>query len=115
MAEAVLELVPKKKCDGFKMRREKFPIFLAPGLLLLGFGVLLALSWPGQMSYDSVVQLLDGRTGQYDSWHPPVMAWLLGLFDSLLPGTGLFLLFTVLLLLSAWLLLLPCWWGVALP
>lgn len=58
------------------------------------------------MSYDSVVQLTDGRSGQYDSWHPPVMAWLLGLFDGLLPGTGLFLLFTALLLLAAWLVLL---------
>jgi hypothetical protein len=87
------------------MRREKFPIFPAQGLLLLGFVLLLALNWPGQMSYDSVVQLTDGRSGQYDSWHPPVMAWLLGLFDGLLPGTGLFLLFTTLLLLGAWLLL----------
>src|SRR5215469_18735977 len=106
MAEAVLELARKKKCNGLSMRREKFPIFLAPGLLFLGFGLLLALNWPGQMSYDSVVQLMDGRSGQYDSWHPPVMAWLLGLFDSLLPGTGLFLLFTALLLFGAWLLLL---------
>ena len=57
------------------------------------------------MSYDSVVQLADGRSGQYDSWHPPVMAWLLGLFDSLVPGPGLYLLFTVLLLFVAWLLL----------
>jgi hypothetical protein len=88
------------------MRRENFPIFLAPGVLLLGFGLLLAVNWPGQMSYDSVVQLTDGRNGQYGSWHPPVMAWLLGLFDGLLPGTGLFLLFTALLLLGAWLLLL---------
>src|SRR5262249_2785037 len=88
------------------MRREKFPIFLSQGLLFLGFGLLLAFNWPGQMSYDSVVQLTDGRSGQYDSWHPPVMAWLLGLFDALLPGTGLFLLSTTLLLLGAWLFLL---------
>ena len=74
--------------------------------MLLGFSALLALNWPGQMSYDSVVQLADGRSGHFDSWHPPVMAWLLGLFDRLLPGTGLFLLFTALLLLSAWLFLL---------
>ena len=79
---------------------------LPQGLVLLGFGVLLALNWPGQLSYDSVVQLADGRSGQYDSWHPPVMAWLLGLFDRLLPGTGLYLLFTAFLLLGAWLLLL---------
>jgi hypothetical protein len=106
MAEAVLELTCKKKCNGLSMRREKFPIFLGPGLLFLGFALLLAVNWPGQMSYDSVVQLADGRSGQYGSWHPPVMAWLLGLFDSLLPGTGLFLLFTALLLFCAWLLLL---------
>ena len=80
--------------------------YVSPGLLLLGFTILLALNWPGQMSYDSVVQLADGRSGQYDSWHPPVMAWLLGLFDSVVPGPGLFLLFTVLLLFVAWLLVL---------
>lgn len=73
---------------------------------MLGFGLLLALNWPGQMSYDSVVQLADGRAGHYDSWHPPVMAWLLGLFDGLLPGTGLYLSFVALLLAAAWLLLL---------
>ena len=95
------------------VRREKFPILLPQGLLLLGFGILLALNWPGQMSYDSVVQLADGRSGQYDSWHPPVMAWLLGLFDAILPGPGLFLLFVTALLFVAWLLLLrggrPSW------
>ena len=77
------------------------------------------LSWsaPGQLSYDSVTQLADGRSGHYDSWHPPVMAWLLGLFDRILPGTFLFLMFTSGLALAALLGLL--WlkprpgWGVA--
>jgi hypothetical protein len=58
------------------------------------------------MSYDSVVQLADGRSGQYDSWHPVVMAWLLGLSDALVPGPGLFLAFTILLLWGAWHILL---------
>lgn len=97
-------------------RRENFPIFLPPGLLLLGFALVLGLNWPGQMSYNSVVQLADARSGQYDSWHPPVMAWLLGLGDHLLPGPGLFLLFTAGLLLGAWFLLLrsgrPGWGSV---
>lgn len=96
--------------------REKFPIFLPSGLLFLGFTLVLALNWPGQMSYDSVVQLADARSGQYDSWHPPVMAWLLGLGDHLMPGPGLFLLFVAGLLLGAWLLLLksgrPGWGSV---
>ncbi len=86
--------------------REKFPICTVQALLLMGFVLLLALNWPGQMSYDSVVQLADGRSGHYDSWHPPVMAWLLGLFDGFVPGTGLYLLFVTLLLLGAWFVLL---------
>ena len=79
---------------------------ICAGLLMLGTAGMLALNLPGQMSYDSVSQLLQGRSGHYNSWHPPVMAWLLGLFDSLLPGTGLFLIFDTLLLLGGWLLLL---------
>src|ERR1700761_3520875 len=122
-AEAVMELTYEKKCGqasatlnrpittghmraSMDNRREKFPIFLSQGLLLLGFGIAAALNWPGQMSYDSVVQLADGRSGQYDSWHPPVMAWLLGLFDSVLAGPGLFFAFTALLLFGAWLVIL---------
>lgn len=42
------------------------------------------------MTYDSVIQLLDGRTGRYHLWHPPIMAWLLGLADRLVRGTGLY-------------------------
>lgn len=96
--------------------REKFPFLLSLGLLLFGFALILALNWPGQMSYDSVVQLADARSGQYDSWHPPVMAWLLGLGDHLLAGPGLFLAFVAGLLLGAWFLLLksgrPGWGSV---
>ncbi len=54
---------------------------------------MLALNWPGQLSYDSVSQLAEARAGFYHSWHPPVMAWLMGLFDNLFTGTGLFILF----------------------
>lgn len=67
-------------------------------VLLLGAAVALALNWPGQLSYDSVVQLHDARLGHYNPWHPPVMAWLLGIEDAVLPGTGLFILFDTLLL-----------------
>jgi hypothetical protein len=84
----------------------KFRKYLAPGLLTAGLGAILALNWPGQMSYDSVMQLADGRSGHYDSWHPVVMAWLLGLFDAIARGPGLYLAFTILLLWGAWLILL---------
>ena len=78
----------------------------AAAILIGGFGVMLAVNAPGQMSYDSVTQLANGRAGLYNSWHPPVMAWLLGLLDSVIPGTLLFLIFQSLLLLGALLALL---------
>lgn len=62
---------------------------------------MLALNWPGQMSYDSVSQLAEARAGFYHSWHPPVMAWLMGLFDDIVTGTGLFVLFNGLMALFA--------------
>ena len=82
------------------------PRRVASAILLLGFAVMLAMNAPGQLSYDSVAQLADGRAGVYNSWHPPVMAWLLGLFDRLVPGTVLFLVFQSLMLLLALLALL---------
>jgi hypothetical protein len=78
----------------------------ASAILLAGFAVMLALTAPGQMTYDSVQQLASGRSGAYNSWHPPIMAWLLGVFDTIVPGTLLFLLFQTLLLLGALLVLL---------
>ena len=62
---------------------------------------MLALNWPGQMSYDSVAQLAEARAGFYHSWHPPVMAWLMRQFDALVPGTGLFIVFNGALALFA--------------
>ena len=62
-------------------------------ILLIGFAAIVAVNWPGHLSYDSILQLLQGRTGLYNTWHPPVMAWLLGLGDALVPGTGLFVAF----------------------
>jgi hypothetical protein len=73
----------------------------AAAVLIAGFAFTLAWSWPGHLSYDSIVQLHDGRLGFYHSWHPPVMAWLLGVGDAVLPGAGLFVLFDALLLFGA--------------
>ncbi len=70
-------------------------------VLLIGFAMALSLNWPGYLSYDSVIQLLDGRTGRYHVWHPPFMAWLLGLGDRLIRGPGLFITLQALLLFSA--------------
>lgn len=66
-----------------------------PWLILAGFAVVAAVSLPGHLSYDSVMQLNEGRRGFYANWHPPMMSWLLGLFDDLWPGTALFTLFDI--------------------
>jgi hypothetical protein len=86
----------------------------AAAVLVIGWGVALAISWPGHLSYDSIVQLHDGRAGFYHSWHPPVMAWMLGLGDRLLPGAGLFVLFDATLAFAAllsllWIVPRPSW------
>jgi hypothetical protein len=89
----------------------------AAAILVAGWAAMLAWGAPGQLSYDSVVQLADGRSGHYDTWHPPVMAALMGLFDRILPGTLLFLLFMsgLALLALLWLVWLKPkpGWGVA--
>jgi hypothetical protein len=41
---------------------------------------------PGYMSPDSVDQLLQARTAQFDAWHPPVMAWVWRHIDAAWPG-----------------------------
>ncbi|MDB5735462.1 MAG: hypothetical protein JWN16_2099, partial [Alphaproteobacteria bacterium] len=82
------------------------PRRVAALILLAGFAAMLALNAPGQLSYDSVTQLADGRSTFYNSWHPPLMAFLLGLFDAAIPGTVLFLIFQSGLLLLALLALL---------
>ena len=78
-------------------------------LRLAALGVVLAagacaslwLSWPGQLSPDSVWQLQQGRSGLFNAWHPPVMAWLLGRFDALSPGAPGFIVFDTVLGFSA--------------
>ena len=89
----------------------------ALAILLWGCAVSLGLNWPGQLSYDSVVQLHDGRFGSYNAWHPPVMAWMLGLADSVVRGAGLFVLFDTLVFFGAiasllWVARRPSWASV---
>ena len=63
---------------------------LTLAVLAGGFGLTLALNLPGQLSWDSIVQLADARDGRYHAWHPPMMAWLMRQGDRLLPGTALY-------------------------
>ena len=82
------------------------PRVAAAVVLALGFVLCLALNLPGQLSYDSIAQLHDGRLGVYNSWHPPIMAWMLGVADSIIPGAGLFVIFDAALLFGSFAALL---------
>jgi hypothetical protein len=73
------------------------PRWIAGAIIVLAAAATLVLNLPGHYSYDSVVQLAEGRTGSYAGQHPPVMSWLLGLADRVRPGGALFVVFDVLL------------------
>ena len=70
-------------------------------LIAGGFLVMLAVNLPGHLSYDSVMQLLEGRTRDYVTFNPRVMSFALGVFDSIVPGTGLFVVANSLLLFGS--------------
>ena len=57
----------------------------------IGFAAILALNLPGQMTVDSTYQLYEGRSGHRLTFNPWIMSWLLGRFDAVTPGTGLFM------------------------
>ncbi|THD76992.1 MAG: hypothetical protein E7812_13590 [Phenylobacterium sp.] len=78
------------------------PLKLWRWALCGGFALVAAGNLPGQMTYDSVVSLAEGRSGHRLAWGPPTYSWILGLFDKVLPGTGLYLVVSMLLLFTAW-------------
>jgi len=66
---------------------------LGPVVVLAGvWGLFVAYSWPGFMSYDSVKQLVQARSGALGNWHPPLMAWLWSMLDAIVAGPALMLL-----------------------
>jgi hypothetical protein len=89
-----------------KLRTLPLGALVTAAVIAAAFGFSLAVNLPGHLSYDSVIQLYEGRTGAYNGWHPPVMSWLLGLFDALVPGPALFVVFDTQLLYGAMLSLI---------
>ena len=70
---------------------------------------------PGYMSPDSVDQLAQGRSGVYHDWHPPVMSWLWGRLDRVVPGPVGMLVFHNLLFwsgLGLWVALIAPRWNI---
>jgi hypothetical protein len=59
-------------------------------VLAAGYVAMLALNLPGHLSLDSVLELYEGRFRERQSWAPPFYAWVLGAFDSIRSGTGLY-------------------------
>lgn len=69
-------------------------------LLAAGFVLCAAVNLPGHLSYDSIMQLNEGRRGFYANWHPPMMSWILGVLDAIVPGTALFVILDAALLFA---------------
>jgi hypothetical protein len=62
-----------------------FRLAMFAGLLLT-----LAANVPGQMSYDSVISLVEARSNMRQTWAPAVSSWVLKPFDHWVAGTGLY-------------------------
>lgn len=60
-------------------------------VLAVGFLLMVGANMPGHMSIDSVMQLFEGRHHVRETFAPAVYAAILGGFDRILPGTGLYL------------------------
>lgn len=74
------------------MTAQRSLLRLAPALLWLavltvGYGLILFLNHPGHMSVDSVISLVEGRTGVRLVFGPPMFSSILGFFDRITPGS----------------------------
>ena len=99
------------------LQRVRFAQAALLAIVAPGFVFSVAVNWPGHLSYDSLIQVAEGRSRAYSFWHPAVMSWMLGIFDGVLPGTGLFVVFDAALVYGALVLALSLpkqasWTGV---
>lgn len=67
-------------------------------VLIAGFVLVLGLNLPGHLSTDSVIALAEGRSGERIVWGPPMYGAILGVFDDVLAGTGLYVAASTLIL-----------------
>jgi hypothetical protein len=63
------------------------PVVIAVTIALLA-ATNLAIWFPGESGPDSQSQYAQALAGQFDDWHPPIMAWLLSIFRLLADGDG---------------------------
>jgi hypothetical protein len=69
--------------------------------LAAGWILMLAVDAPGHLTLDSVLELFEGRFRIRQSWAPSFYAWVLGVFDAVWRGTGLYLAASGLVLFGA--------------
>jgi hypothetical protein len=55
-------------------------------ILAIGFAAFLVYAYPGFLSIDSAMQLVEARSGQFSDWHPPAMAALWRLVEHVITG-----------------------------
>ena len=93
--------------------RRSAPQWAFLAVAVLGFTACVIADWPGHFPPDAINQLAQGRAGVFNLWHPPVMAWMLGVADRVVPGAPLFFVFQAMLFfaaLSALALVRGCGW-----
>ena len=88
--------------------------FTVPSWLIALIAVQLAvgviLGFPGHLSADSIIQLYEGRTLHFVSFHPPLLSQLLGLLERLGSGPmGFVVISAALLAAGSWLALRDNW------
>lgn len=76
-------------------------------VLAAGFLIMLAGSMPGHLSTDSVLQLFEGRHHVRQTFAPAIYAAILGGFDWVVPGAGLYLVASGTLLFGSFAALRP--------
>lgn len=71
-------------------------------ILIAGFALIAAATLPGQLPLDSATALWEGRHHLRMSWGPPMYSAILGAFDHVIPGWGLYTVFSLAILALAW-------------
>ena len=71
-------------------------------VLIAGFAIVAAVNMPGQLAFDSVTGLWEGRHHVRMSWGPRMYSAILGFFDRIVPGTGLYMVASMALTALSW-------------
>jgi hypothetical protein len=71
-------------------------------VLIVGFAIIAAANLPGHLPLDSATGLWEGRHHVRMSWGPRMYSAILGFFDRIVPGTGLYMVTSMALTALSW-------------